>query len=108
MAGTAMIKPGDDSAKEMMLVGKASDAQSICFRALGNGLPIDVHCDVGVSDLFKRRIEIAMTGAHLNTVPGSCVRIAVIDSNYITPLQVCGDFVDPAQRWFVENRLMKR
>src|SRR2546423_4644003 len=101
-----MIKSGDDSAKEMMLVGKASDAQSICFCALGNILPIDIHCDVGISDLFKRRIEIAVAGADLNAVPAS--RMAVIDRNHIATLQVCRDLVDPAHCCLVENRPMKR
>ncbi len=88
MVAIATVKSGYDSAKEMMLIGKAGDMQSVCFRAPGNAVPIDEHGDVGFSDLFKRRIEIAVTGADLNAVPGSLVRIAVIDSNHIATLQV--------------------
>ena len=101
-------KSGHDSAKEMVLVGKAGDMQSVRFRALGHALPIDAHCNVGLSDSFKGRIEIAMAGSNLNAVPASLVQKAVIDSNHIATPQVCRDFVDPFDCSFIENRFSKR
>src|SRR5881397_1456857 len=66
----------------MVLIGKSGDAQSVCLRALGNRRPIHVHRDVGMPDLFERRIENSMSCTHLSAPLTFVPDAAVIAIDY--------------------------
>src|SRR4029450_1188843 len=104
--GLDEIRPsGDDAGEEMMLVSESCHVQAVCLRATGNASPIDVHRNVGVTDLFKGRVEMSMLGADLNVSLKFIARMSVVDNDGVASLQVCGQVVDPIQGNLIERRV---
>src|ERR1700730_8968573 len=77
----------DETSKKVMLIGEATHAQSIFFRSFRDVGPIDMGGDVGLTDLFERRIEMSMFRAHLESLVKIAPRKAIVDRENETALQ---------------------
>ncbi len=88
-----------------MLIGESCQAQAVCFRATGNACPIDVHRNVRVTDLVKRRVEMSMLGADLNVSLKFIAPMAVVDDDRVPSLQVRSQAIDPIERSLIRRRV---